>query len=38
MRDKKNDGGALTLILSRGIGRAFIERGVDPARLTAFLA
>jgi 3-dehydroquinate synthase len=38
MRDKKNDGGALTLILSRGIGRAFVERGVEPARLAAFLA
>ena len=37
-RDKKNDGGGLTLILSRGIGRAFVERGVEPARLAAFLA
>lgn len=37
-RDKKNDGGALTLILARGIGRAFVERGVDRARLAAFLA
>jgi 3-dehydroquinate synthase len=38
MRDKKNESGALTLILSRGIGRAFIERGVDPTQLAAFLA
>jgi 3-dehydroquinate synthase len=37
-RDKKNEGGALTLILARGIGRAFVERGVDRARLAAFLA
>ena len=37
-RDKKNDGGTLTLILARGIGRAFVERGVDHARLAAFLA
>ncbi|MDQ3074174.1 MAG: 3-dehydroquinate synthase [Pseudomonadota bacterium] len=37
-RDKKNDGAALTLILSRGIGRAFVARNVDPARLAAFLA
>ena len=38
MRDKKNERGALTLILARGIGAAFIERGVDPAALAAFLA
>ena len=37
-RDKKNDGAALTLILARGIGRAFVARDVDPARLAAFLA
>ena len=37
-RDKKNDGGALTLILARGIGQAFVARDVDAARLTAFLA
>jgi 3-dehydroquinate synthase len=36
--DKKNDGAALTLILSRGIGQAFIARDIDPARLAAFLA
>ena len=36
-RDKKNDGAALTLILSRGIGQAFVARNVDAARLAAFL-
>lgn len=38
IRDKKNLSGTLTLILARGIGAAFIERGVDRARLAAFLA
>ena len=37
-RDKKNDGAALTLILARGIGQAFVARAVDPERLAAFLA
>ena len=37
-RDKKNDGAALTLILARGIGQAFVARDVDPAALAAFLA
>ena len=37
-RDKKNDGeSALTLILSNGIGQAFVARNVDSARLAAFL-
>ena len=36
-RDKKNDGAALTLILARGIGQAFVARNVDAARLAAFL-
>ena len=35
--DKKADAAGLTLILVRGIGRAFVERGVDPARVAAFL-
>lgn len=38
MRDKKNDGAGLTLILARGIGAAFVARGVDRAALAAFLA
>ena len=38
VRDKKNDGSALTLILARGIGAAFVARGIDRAALAAFLA
>ena len=30
-QDKKVQDGALTFILARGIGEAFVERGVDPA-------
>ena len=37
-RDKKNKGSALTLIMTRGIGKAFVDRSVDPSRLAAFLA
>ena len=37
MRDKKNGGGELALILTSGIGRAFLDRSVDPRRLAAFL-
>ena len=36
-QDKKNEGAALTLILTRGIGQAFVARDVDAGRLTAFL-
>jgi len=35
--DKKAEGGALTLILARGIGQAFAARGVDADRVRAFL-
>ena len=35
--DKKAEGGALTLILARGIGRAFVAKGVDAAKVRAFL-
>lgn len=35
--DKKARNGELTLILVRGLGRAFIERGVDVSALRAFL-
>jgi 3-dehydroquinate synthetase len=38
VRDKKNDGAGLTLILARGIGAAFVARGVDRAALAAFIA
>jgi len=37
-QDKKVKDGALTLILARGIGRSFIERGIDRSRLRDFLA
>ena len=37
-QDKKVSRGALTFILVRGIGEAFIERGVDPATLRVFLS
>jgi len=36
-QDKKVVRGALTFILTRGIGQAFIEKNVDPAAVTAFL-
>ena len=35
--DKKNSGGKITLILARGIGRAFVARDMDEASLTDFL-
>ena len=35
-QDKKVVRGALTFILTRGIGQAFIERNVDAARLRPF--
>jgi 3-dehydroquinate synthase len=35
--DKKAEGGALTFILARRIGDAFVAKGVDPAALTSFL-
>jgi 3-dehydroquinate synthase len=38
VRDKKNDGAGLTLILARGIGATFVARGVDRGALAAFLA
>jgi 3-dehydroquinate synthase len=36
-QDKKVSRGALTFILTRGIGRAFIEKNVDPQQVAAFL-
>jgi 3-dehydroquinate synthase len=36
-QDKKVVRGALTFILTRGIGQAFIERSVDPVAVAAFL-
>lgn len=35
--DKKAEGGALTLILARGIGQAFVAKGVDADTVRAFL-
>ncbi len=35
--DKKAEGGALTLILARGIGQAFVAKGVDAAKVRGFL-
>lgn len=37
-QDKKVSRGALTFILVRDIGAAFVEKGVDPAAIEAFLA
>lgn len=36
-QDKKVSRGALTFILTRGIGDAFVEKGVDPAVVSEFL-
>ena len=36
-QDKKAEGGALTFVLVRRIGEAFVAKGVDPAPLRAFL-
>jgi 3-dehydroquinate synthase len=35
--DKKAEAGRIVLILARGIGEAFVERGVDEGRIEAFL-
>jgi 3-dehydroquinate synthase len=36
-QDKKAEGGRLTFVLARGIGEAFVEKGVDPVALADFL-
>ena len=36
-QDKKAEGGALTFVLTRGIGQAFVAKDVDRAALRAFL-
>ena len=36
-QDKKVQRGALTFILTRGIGKAFIEKNVDGAAVAEFL-
>ncbi|MGD9981955.1 MAG: 3-dehydroquinate synthase [Hyphomonadaceae bacterium] len=35
--DKKNEAGAITLILARGIGQAFAHKAADAEKLAAFL-
>jgi 3-dehydroquinate synthase len=35
--DKKNEGGALTLILTRGIGQAFVQKAADGAKVARFI-
>ena len=37
LHDKKASGGGLTFILVRGIGQAFVDRGVDLDEVAAFL-
>ena len=37
-RDKKNEGGRLTLILLDGLGRACVARGSDAAQLRSFVS
>jgi 3-dehydroquinate synthetase len=37
-QDKKVKRGMLTFILVRGIGAAFVERGVDAAQVRGFLS
>jgi 3-dehydroquinate synthase len=36
--DKKNESGKITLILARGLGRAFIQKGCDANDLLSFLS
>ncbi|MGI8932227.1 MAG: 3-dehydroquinate synthase family protein, partial [Sphingomicrobium sp.] len=36
-RDKKNVDGGLTLVLARGIGKAYLDHAGDARRLAAFL-
>jgi 3-dehydroquinate synthase len=36
-QDKKNEGGGLTFVLARGIGRAFVAKDVDADAVRAFL-
>jgi 3-dehydroquinate synthase len=35
--DKKNEAGALTLILARGIGKSFVQKGADAGAVRTFL-
>jgi 3-dehydroquinate synthase len=35
--DKKREGGAVPLLLARGIGQTFLARGIDLSEVAAFL-
>jgi 3-dehydroquinate synthase len=35
--DKKAEGGALTLVLARAVGEAFVAKGVDASSVRVFL-
>jgi 3-dehydroquinate synthase len=37
LQDKKAEGGELVFVLARGIGQAFVAKGVDPAAVREFL-
>jgi 3-dehydroquinate synthase len=37
-QDKKAEGGSVNLVLARGIGQAFLARGIDVAALAGFLS
>ena len=37
-RDKKNEGGVVTLVLLKRLGEAYLDRSVSDAQLTTFLA
>jgi 3-dehydroquinate synthase len=37
VHDKKREGGRTAFILARGIGRAFVDKGVDLADVADFL-
>jgi len=36
-QDKKAEGGRLTFVLAKGLGQAFVAKGVDAAAVRAFL-
>ena len=36
-QDKKAEGGRLTFVLAKGVGEAFVAKGVDAAAVRGFL-
>ena len=36
-QDKKAEGGSLTFVLVRGLGQAFVAKGVDAGEVLSFL-